>query len=236
MKKIILFMLVINLFAFEGAVIKSLTKVFSKDAVEIVSKKYGNKGLVALEKLSATYGKGAIKKLEEISAKYGNKGIELFNKFGKIAIKNDTTFKMVSKYQDKAVYLLRKYPQSETYFARYGDLFMKTADKYGNNRIVKYLDVASKRGEGKKVLEFIQKGGVKAVEFIERNWGKILVSGFVLLNSDEIIKAGESVANNTIDSTKEMIINSNLLNWIGAGVFLYILSLIIPGFIRRMKK
>jgi hypothetical protein len=236
MKKILFFILVVNLFAFEGAVVKSLGKVFSKDMIEIVGKKYGNKGVEALEKLSATYGKNAFKKLEEISAKYGPKGIELFNKFGNIAIKDNITFKMVSKYKDKAVYLLRKYPQSEKYFAKYGDLFMNVADNYGNKRVIKFLDEAAKRNEGKKVLEFIQKGGVKAVEFIERNWGKILVSGFVLLNSDKIIDSSTTVANHSVDIVKEMVINSDLLNLIGIGVFIYILSFAIPGFIRRMKR
>jgi len=236
MKKLILFLLVINLFSFEGALIKTGTKVFGKSTIKVVTEKYGSKGVVALDKLSVTYGKSALNKLDDIYRKFGQKGITILNRFGEKALKNKTTFEMVSKYQDKAIYMLKNYPQSEKYFAKYGDLFMKQANKYGDGRIIKYLDVAQKKGQTKEVLEFIQKGGVKAINFIERNWGKILVAGFVFGNSDKLIQSGENIVNHSIDAGKEMVLDSSLLNWIGFGVFLYILSLIIPSFIRRIKK
>ena len=92
MKKLILLLLVVQLFGFEGAVVKGLSKFFSKTTIEVVASKYGSNGIRALERLAPKYGSRGVEKLEMISAKYGNRGIALLAKYGEIAVKNKNIY------------------------------------------------------------------------------------------------------------------------------------------------
>jgi hypothetical protein len=209
MKKLILLLLVIQLFGFEGAMIKGLSKFFSKTTIEIVASKYGNNGLKALEKLVPKYGSRGVEKLEMISAKYGSKGIDIVAKYGEIAIKNRIAFEMVSKYGNRGVYLLRRFPVKATeYYKKFGDKFVDLTEKFGTTRIIKYLDEAKKYGADGKIVKFLEKFGDKANIFLEKHWGKLLISGFVLLNADDIIQSMKNVTKTGIKEGGEVIIKS----------------------------
>ena len=198
MKKILLiFILISQIFAFEGAVVKTLSKFFSKEAVETVASKYGNNGLKALEKLSAKYGSKGMEKLEIINAKYGKEGLRLVSKYGDEVVKNRAIFNIVEKFGYKGYYLIRRFPKrSVEYYEKFGDKFVTLSNKFGPTRVINYLDEAKKYGADRKIIKFLDKFGKKANNFLEKHWGKLLVSGFVLLNADDIIKSTENITTN----------------------------------------
>ena len=103
------------------------------------------------------------------------------------------------------------------------------ADKYGNQRLIKYLDDSSKYGQDGKVMELLSKFGDKANQFFQANWGKLLTGGFVLLNSDEIITSIENVGKEalavtgeTVSKSVDSISNSNLGLIIGFALILLV--------------
>ena len=207
MKKIVFILILVSqIFAFEGAMIKTLSKVFSKEAVETVASKYGNNGLNALKKLSAKYGSRGMEKLEIINAKYGRDGLRLVSKYGDEVVKNRATFNIVEKFGDKGYYLIRRFPQrSAEYYEKFGDNFVIVSNKFGQTRVMNYLDEAKNYGADGKIIKFLDKFGEKANNFLERHWGKLLASGFVLLNADDIIKSTENVSKEVIDKTGETV-------------------------------
>jgi len=73
MKKIafIILLVVSQIFAFEGAIVKNLLKGFSRDTIKVTMQRYGNRGVEALEKLYVKYGKNGLNRLKSIKAKYG---------------------------------------------------------------------------------------------------------------------------------------------------------------------
>lgn len=136
---------------------------------------------------------------------------------------------MISKYEDKGFYMIKQYPSSSLYYEKYGDKFMIGADKYGNQRLIKYLDDSSKYGQDGKVMELLSKFGDKANQFFQANWGKLLTGGFVLLNSDEIITSIENVGKEalavtgeTVSKSVDSISNSNLGLIIGFALILFV--------------
>ena len=214
MKKILLaFILVSQIFAFEGAVIRTLSKLFSREAVETVASKYGDNGLKALEKLSAKYGNRGMEKLEIINAKYGKEGLRLVSKYGDEVVKNRATFNIVEKFGDRGYYLIRRFPKrSIEYYEKFGDKFVTLSNKFGPTRVINYLDEAKKYGADRKIIKFLDKFGEKANKFLEKHWKKLLVSGFVLLNADDIIKSTENVtttvAKEVVDKTGQTVTNT----------------------------
>ncbi len=106
---------------------------------------------------------------------------------------------------------------------------MSNADKFGNQRVIKYLDDSAKFGQDKKVFELLDKFGDKANIFFQENWGKLLAIGFVTLNSDEIIASIENVGKETIKTVGETatksvdsVANSNLGIILGLAVILLV--------------
>ena len=125
--------------------------------------------------------------------------------------------------------MLKQYPNSIKYFEKYSDDFMKISDKYGQQRVVKYLDDSSKYGQDGRIMELLNKFGDNANQFFQENWGKLLIGGFVLLNSDEIISSIENVGKEaltvtgeTVSKSVENISNSNLGLLIGFALILII--------------
>jgi len=205
----------------------ALSRFFAKTKIEKLRSTFGERGLKALNKLSVKYGKDAVGRLRYIKENFGSKGVELFLKYGEDAIKNKTAFKMVSKYNSKGYYLIKQYPNSLVYYNKYGDNFVVLADRYGSQRVIRILNEASKHNQDRNIMNFIDKYGKKAIEFIERNWGKLWVSAFVLSNQDEIINSTQTIANHSIDrisqTTTESIknvSNSNLGLMIGLSIIL----------------
>ena len=195
-----------TLFAFEGVGIKVLTKYFSKSTINTVARQYGDDGLKALEKLSSHYGEDGLKLMERYGAQYGKEGLAILSRYGEKALANKTTFEMVKKYGDKGYYLVRQYPaRSVKYYEKFGDTFVKTANRVGDSRMIRYMDGAAKYGKEDKVLKFLDKYGEKGSAFLDRHWGKLLVSGFALLNADDIIKSVENVSNHTVDKTADTV-------------------------------
>ena len=243
MKKMIIFIMIINLFAgVETAIIKNLSRFFSKESLNIVTKRYGDDGIKALNNLSAKYGRNGLTKLETISANYGKNGIKLVAKYGEVVVKNPTFFQIVNKFKDKGFYIIERFPKkSVEYYKKFGDKFIILSDKFGTKRIINYLNEAEKRGAGEKVLKFIEKFGANGVQFLEKHWGKLLVSGFVLLNADSLIKSSENIINNGIKTTGEVttktisnIANSNF--GILAGIALILFVFLKYGFEKLFRK
>jgi len=195
MKKILLFLIVsVYMFAFEGTLVKNLSKIFSKEAIEMTTKKYGDDGIRALDKLSIKYGNRSMSKLEAINAKYGQEGLKLVAKYGDEVVKNKKIFEIVSKFKDKGYYLVKKFPQkSVEYYNKFGDKFVNLANRFGPTRIIEYLDAAKKYNADGKIIKFLDKFGDRANKFLNEHWGKLLISGFVLLNADDIVKSLENV-------------------------------------------
>ena len=206
MKKLIALFLVVNLFAFEGAAVKAVSKLVSKDAAEVAAKKYGKDGALALERLYAKYGDKAAQRLDKISLLYGREGVNLVAKYGEDAVKNKTVFEIVKKFKDKGYYLIKTFPQkSVEYYKKFGDKFVQLSEKYGPSRMIKYLNGAEKYNAGDKIIKFLDKFGEKANEFLDRHWGKLLTSGFVLLNAESLIKSTENIAKSAITTGGETV-------------------------------
>jgi hypothetical protein len=231
MKKILLVMLLaLPLLAFEGAAVKVLSKFFGKESIELVSKRYGTTGVRALEKLSADHGKDALGLLQKYSSKYGDEGIKLLARYGEKAVANRASFEMVKKFSDKGFYLVKQFPQkSVKYYDKYGDTFVKVAEKIGSTRTIRYLDGAAKYGKEDKVLKFLDKYGEKGNAFLDRHWGKMLTTGFVLLNADSLIESTKNIANHGLDKGGEVaqesiknIANSQLGWMIGLALLLFV--------------
>jgi len=210
MKKIVfILVLVSQIFAFEGAVVKTLLKVFSRDSIELIAKKYGNKGVEALEKLSAKYGKNGLQRLKEINAIYGKEGVNLVAKYGDIVVRNRETFNIAKQFGDKGFYIIKRFPyKSVEFYNKFGDKFVVLSDKFGTSRVIGYLDDAKQYNADGKIITFLDKFGEKANIFLDRHWGKLLASGFVLLNADDIIKSSENIAKDTINKTGDVVTKS----------------------------
>jgi len=248
MKKIIMGLLLLSctLFAFESALVKSLYTVFGKNTVTLVSKQYGKEGLSALNMLTKKYGKEGIKVLENVSAKYGEKGVQVLSRYGEIAVKNKASFEMVSKYGDEGFYLLKQYPQSVKQYEKFGEKFMTASQKYGDKRVVNYLDESAKFKQDGKVMRFLANFGDKANVFLDRHWGKLLTSGFVLLNAEDLVKSMENVSTKVVDKTGdvasksvESIANSQLGWFMGIALLLFVFFKygldFVFGFIERWR-
>jgi hypothetical protein len=214
---------------YDRTLINSL-KYFKVSQLEKANQLYGKEGVEAIEILSIKYKEKAMKKLESIKAKYGNDGIKVLSKYKDENLLNKNAIEMITKYDDKGYYLVKTYPNSLNYYEKYNDRFFSIADKYGNSRIVRYMDESSKYNKDMEVLSLIEKHESKAIKFLENNWGKLTTIGFVSLNSEELILAGENVAKESVKTigetaTKsvENISNSNLGFLIGIGFILMII-------------
>lgn len=210
MKKwILLLVLSGSLWALEGAVAKNVLKVFSKESVAFVSKKYGQNGMSALEKLAPKYGQDALGLVEKYGARYGDDGLRLLGQYGERAVANPTAFELVKKFGAEGYYLLRQFPKKILkYYKQFGDKFVKVSAKTGNTRMMRYMDGASKYGKEDKVLRFLEKYGEKGNVFLDRHWGKLLTSGFVLLNAESLVDSVKNVANHTVDKGASVVENS----------------------------
>ena len=213
-------------FAFEGQIAKILTKTFTKTTITQVSEKYGSKGIEALGTLTKKYGKNSLNKLNEINKKFGQKGIDILIKYGELALKNQSTFKLVNQYDSKGFYLLKRYPnKSIEYYNKFGNKFIINANK----RVIKYLDDANKYNQDTKIITFLDKFGDKANSFLDKHWGKLLTSGFVLLNADSLIASTQNIAESVIDKSGEVVTDSvsNISNsqvglFIGIALLLFV--------------
>lgn len=208
----ILFLLIItsySLFGFEGQIIKFLSKTFSKSTISNVSKQYGENGLNGLKTLTNKYGKNSLLKLNEIGNKYGNRGIELLSKYGETALKNKYTFEIVDKFGSKGFYLIKKYPNKGIYYYnKFGSKFIINADKFGDKRVIKYLDASAKYNQDGKIITFLNKFGEKGNNFLNNHWGKLLASGFVLLNADSLVASTKNILNNGINKSAAVVTDS----------------------------
>jgi len=210
MKKLILLLLLSSvLFAFEGAALKVLTKYFSKESISMISKQYGSTGIKALESLSAKYGKNALGMVAKYGSKYGDDGLRLLAQYGEKAVANRASFEIVKKFGDKGFYLVKQFPQrSVKYYDKYGDRFVTVANNTGASRTMHYLDDAAKYGKDDKVLRFLEKYGDKGNAFLDKHWGKLLTSSFVLLNAESLIDSTENIANNAVNKGGEVVEHS----------------------------
>ncbi len=243
MKKILLLLLISStLFAFEGVAVKVLTKYFSKETITMVSKQYGSTGLKALGKLSPQYGKNALGLVEKYGSKYGDDGLRLLAQYGEKAVANRASFEIVKKFGDKGFYLVKQFPQrSAKYYDKYGNSFVNVSNKVGNSRTIGYLDDAAKYGKDDKVLRFLEKYGEKGNVFLDKHWGKLLTSGFVLLNADDLIGSMENVSKKAVDTGGNMVVksvesvaNSNVGIFMGVALLLFVLFKYGVDFVLRV--
>ena len=230
MKFFIIAIFITNLFGgIYDNLAKNSLKFIKPNIIESIGKKYGDDGVVALERLSVKYQDKSLQKFNSIANEYGVNGIKVVAKYGDDVALNKNTIGMISKYEDKGFYMIKQYPSSSLYYEKFGDKFMINADKYGNQRVMKYLDDSSKFGQDGKVMELLSKFGDKANQFFQANWGKLLTGGFVLLNSDEIITSIENVGKEalavtgeTVSKSVDSISNSNLGLIIGFALILFV--------------
>lgn len=208
---------------------KNSLKIFKPNVIDNIASKYGDNGVKALEKLSVKYQDKSLEKFNKIASEFGEQGIKIVSKYGDDIVLNKNSINLISKYQDKGYYILKQYPTSSKYYEKFGDKFMSNADKFGNQRVIKYLDDSAKFGQDKKVFELLDKFGDKANIFFQENWGKLLAIGFVTLNSDEIIASIENVGKETIKTVGETatksvdsVANSNLGIILGLAVILLV--------------
>ena len=230
MKILLILFFSANLFAgqFDNLVKQSI-KYIKPNVIESIGKKYGDDGVIALEKLSIKYQDKSLQRFNSIANEFGENGIKVVAKYGDDIIISKSSINLLSKYQDKGYYMLKQYPNSIKYFEKYSDDFMKISDKYGQQRVVKYLDDSSKYGQDGRIMELLNKFGDNANQFFQENWGKLLIGGFVLLNSDEIISSIENVGKEaltvtgeTVSKSVDNISNSNLGLLIGFALILII--------------
>ena len=230
MKFFIIAIFITNLFGgIYDNLAKNSLKFIKPNIIESIGKKYGDDGVVALERLSVKYQDKSLQKFNSIANEYGVNGIKVVAKYGDDVALNKNTIGMISKYEDKGFYMIKQYPSSSLYYEKYGDDFMKISDNFGNQRVIKYLDDSSKYGQDGKVMELLSKFGDKANQFFQANWGKLLTGGFVLLNSDEIITSIENVGKEalavtgeTVSKSVDSISNSNLGLIIGFALILFV--------------
>ena len=230
MKILLILFFSANLFAgqFDNLVKQSI-KYIKPNVIESIGKKYGDDGVIALEKLSIKYQDKSLQRFNSIASEFGENGIKVVAKYGDDIIISKSSINLLLKYQDKGYYMLKQYPNSIKYFEKYSDDFMKISDKYGQQRVVKYLDDSSKYGQDGRIMELLNKFGDNANQFFQENWGKLLIGGFVLLNSDEIISSIENVGKEaltvtgeTVSKSVENISNSNLGLLIGFALILIV--------------
>ena len=230
MKILLILFFSANLFAgqFDNLVKQSI-KYIKPNVIESIGKKYGDDGVIALEKLSIKYQDKSLQRFNSIANEFGENGIKVVAKYGDDIIISKSSINLLLKYQDKGYYMLKQYPNSIKYFEKHGDDFMKNSDKYGQLRVVKYLDDSSKYGQDGRIMELLNKFGDNANQFFQANWGKLLTGGFVLLNSDEIISSIENVGKEALTVTGETVTksvdnisNSNLGLLIGFALILII--------------
>ena len=230
MKILLILFFSANLFAgqFDNLVKQSI-KYIKPNVIESIGKKYGDDGVIALEKLSIKYQDKSLQRFNSIANEFGENGIKVVAKYGDDIIISKSSINLLSKYQDKGYYMLKQYPNSIKYFEKHGDDFMKNSDKYGQLRVVKYLDDSSKYGQDGRIMELLNKFGDNANQFFQANWGKLLTGGFVLLNSDEIISSIENVGKEALTVTGETVTksvdnisNSNLGLLIGFALILIV--------------
>lgn len=230
MKILLILFFSANLFAgqFDNLVKQSI-KYIKPNVIESIGKKYGDDGVIALEKLSIKYQDKSLQRFNSIANEFGENGIKVVAKYGDDIIISKSSINLLSKYQDKGYYMLKQYPNSIKYFEKHGDDFMKNSDKYGQLRVVKYLDDSSKYGQDGRIMELLNKFGDNANQFFQENWGKLLIGGFVLLNSDEIISSIENVGKEALTVTGETVTksvdnisNSNLGLLIGFALILIV--------------
>ncbi len=233
MRTIILFLFMMNLL-FGGAgsaVLKQLPKFFVKETIV----HYGSTGKTVLQILGAKYGKQAVSKFQAIEKTYGKKGISLVGRYGDDAvIGSKEGFSMVSRYGDRGYYMLGKYPKSPMLYANFGDRYMKAVERFGAGRVTRWLTEAKTKENAQKVLRYLEKFGEKAAAFYERNWGKLLISGFALLNAETLVAGGVEVGRRAVHETGEVvkgvsvgimkeILSSQMIYFFGAALLLYVL-------------
>jgi len=230
--KLLIVAIILNSFLYAGIydkiTYKSL-KFFKPSVIQKIETQYGKDGVQALEKLTSKYGKNSLNMFNDINNKFGIDGIKILAKYGDDIVLNKNSINMITKYKDKGFYIAKQYPTSISYYEKYGDKFMMIADKYGNKRVIKYLDESKAFNQDSKVLKFLDKFGDKANIFLDRHWGKLLTSGFVLLNADSFIASSENIAKKAIDKSGDVvtesvsnIANSQLGLFIGIALLLFV--------------
>lgn len=231
MKKLLLILvLTSNIFAgIWDNLAKNSLKYLKPSQIESIGKQYGEDGIKVLDSLSAKYGKNGLNKFNSLSSEYGKQGIKVLAKYGDDIPINKDSINMILKYEDKGYYLVKQYPSSLTHFKNHGDDFIEAANKFGDKRVINYLDDSAKYGKDKRVLKLLDKYGDKANNFFQQNWGKLTAIGFVSLNSDELIasientaKEGVKVVGETTSKSVDSIANSNLGLIIGLALILFI--------------
>ena len=244
--RFLIFLLAVNLFAFEGTIVKGAIKLFSKESVEKISKKYGDDGIKALVKLkNSSY--NSLEKLQHIYAKYGKEGIKIVAKYGEKAVANKECFEIVRKFRDKGFYLITRFPRkSVEYYKKFGDRFVVLCERFGSSRVIGYLEGAKKYNADKKIIRFLERFGEKANEFLDRHWKKLLISGFVLLNADSLIKSSENVAKEAVDVAGKSVVYifskaiESLFNstgiFIGIAFIVFVILKFGADFILKLKK
>jgi len=202
MKKIfILMMLLLELVhanAFSQA-IRSTAKIFGTEGVHATEK--------MVQKLSVQYGDDVVGMVLKTQKRYGTKGLSLLERYGsKSVVASPNAFKLVDRYGDKGYYLLTRYAQAPALYGKFGSRYVDLSEKFGAKRVSEWLAQADAKGKGKEILNLLEKYGTKAVHFFERNWGKLLVSGFVLGNSETLIAGGVDVGKHTLDVGKDVVV------------------------------
>ncbi len=182
--------------------IKSAAGFFEKEGVHTGA---------TIAKVSVIYGDDTAKFLVGVQKQYGRQGIEILKHYGnKSVVASSNAFQLVRKYGDKGFYMLQRCPNAPVLFGKYGKNYIEMGEKYGVKRVSKWIEEAEVKGKGAAVLKYLEKFGSKAVVFYEKNWGKLLITGFAALNADNIIGAAKESVNYSLDTGKSIAVEGSM--------------------------
>lgn len=136
-------------------------------------------------------------------------GIKSFKRYGGKKAVSPEAVPMIEKYGDEGFYLLKRCPNAPLLYKKYGDSYIRAADKFGAKRVSKWIEEADRTNHGGKVLRYLEKFGMTAVRFYEQNWGKLLATGFVLLNQDEILASTKDLGYHALDQGEKMVVEGS---------------------------
>jgi hypothetical protein len=210
-----------------GEVVERLPSLFRHEAVS-----HGDDLLRSTAKgFERRYGTAALEKAVTLKKLYGEEGLKLMLRYGDEGVlASREAFELVSRYGDRGYYLLRRFPSAPRHYRNYGSRYVEATERFGAERITRWLDEAAPAGVGEKVLNLVDRYGEKAIRFYERNWGKLLVTGFVGLNASQILQAGIDVGKSAVHEAGQAaasisgklfqaFFHSRLVDYLGIALF-----------------
>jgi len=189
----------------------------------------------ALRLLERKYGERAAEHMTKLRKVFGDDGLALMTRYGDESIlASRESYRLVAQYGNRGYYLLHRFPSAPQHFRRFGNSYVEATERFGAEKITRWLDEAAPAGRGESVLKWLDRFGEKGERFLERHWGKLLVTGFVALNADSLITATEQLGESGIHETGVIasnvvngLLQSRFVDYAGIGLLLYLGALLL---------